>query len=112
MFVQLDLYQAWQLWNEGKGLELTNPIILDESCAPSKVLRCIHVNLLCAQDQAIDRPTMLDVAFMLSNETLQLSPPKQLAFFINPVVEKLGDSEIKPEICSLNNVTISTMEAR
>ena len=112
MFVKLDLYQAWQLWNEGKGLELTDPILLDETCPPFEVLRCIHVGLLCVQDQAIDRPTMQDVAFMLSNETLQLSPPKQPAFFNNPTAEKLGNSEIMPEICSLNNVTISVMEAR
>ena len=62
--------------------------------------------------QAIDGPTMLDVAFMLSNETLQLSPPKQPAFLIYPAAEELGDSEIKPKICSLNNVTISVMVAR
>nr|XP_023890086.1 G-type lectin S-receptor-like serine/threonine-protein kinase CES101 [Quercus suber] len=37
---------AWQLWNEGRGLELIDPTILDESCPPSEVLRCIHVGLL------------------------------------------------------------------
>ncbi|XP_065635619.1 G-type lectin S-receptor-like serine/threonine-protein kinase CES101 [Quercus suber] len=80
---------AWQLWNEGKVL----------------VLRCIHVGLLCVQDHALDRPTMIDVVSMLSNEALQLSPPKQPAFFINRVAEVL-------EICSLNNVTISVIEVK
>uniref|UniRef100_A0A7N2LNA9 Non-specific serine/threonine protein kinase n=1 Tax=Quercus lobata TaxID=97700 RepID=A0A7N2LNA9_QUELO len=103
---------AWQLWNEGKGLELIDLAILDESCPISEVLRCIHVSLLCVQDQATDRPTMLDVVSMLSNETLQLSPPKQPAFFINTVVGELRDSIIESENCSLNNVTISVMEAR
>ncbi|KAM4100225.1 hypothetical protein ACB094_05G052400 [Castanea mollissima] len=96
---------AWQLWNEGKVLELIDPIILDESCPPSEILRCIHVGLLCVQDHAIDRPTMIDVVSMLSNEALQLSPPKQPAFFINRVAEVL-------ENCSLNNVTISEIEVR
>uniref|UniRef100_A0A7N2R4I6 non-specific serine/threonine protein kinase n=1 Tax=Quercus lobata TaxID=97700 RepID=A0A7N2R4I6_QUELO len=68
---------AWQLWNKGKCIELIDPTILDESCPPSKILRCIHVGLLCAQDQATDRPTMVDVVSMFSNETLQLSSPKQ-----------------------------------
>ena len=102
------MYQAWQLWNEGRGLELIDPTILDESCPPSEVLRCIHVGLLCVQDQASNRPTMLDVVTMLSNETHQLFPPKQLAFFINTVQEESSDvSKIKPRKCSINNVTIS-----
>ena len=105
MCIQIDLYQAWQLWNEGKVLELIDPVILHESCPPSEILRCIHVGLLCVQDHALDRPTMMDVVSMLSNEALQLSPPKQPAFFINRVAEVL-------ENCSLNNVTISVIEVR
>uniref|UniRef100_A0A7N2LLN6 Uncharacterized protein n=1 Tax=Quercus lobata TaxID=97700 RepID=A0A7N2LLN6_QUELO len=104
---------AWQLWNEGKGLELIDPTILDGSCLPSDVLRCIHVGLLCVQDQATDRPTMVDVISMLSKETLQLFPPKQPAFFVNTNQDgSLGSSEIKLEKCSINNVTQSQMEAR
>uniref|UniRef100_A0A7N2LPE2 Apple domain-containing protein n=1 Tax=Quercus lobata TaxID=97700 RepID=A0A7N2LPE2_QUELO len=106
------VYKAWQLWNEGKVLELIDPTILDESCPTSEVLRYIYVGLLCVQDQATDRPTMLDVVSMLSNETLQLLPPKQPAFFINTVVRELEDSMIELENCSLNDVTISVMEAR
>ena len=107
------MYQAWQLWNEGNGLELTDPTILDESFIPSEVLRCIHVGLLCVQDQATDRPTMLDVVSFLANETIHLSTPKQPAFFINTIQEESSDvSKIKPRKCSINNVTISEMEAR
>ena len=113
MCVQLVLYQAWQLWNEGKGLELIDPTIIDESSPSSEILRCIHVGLLCVQDQATDRPTMLDVATMLSSETVQLLPPKQPAYLINIVQEKPSEvSEIKPENCSMNDVTISEMKAR
>ncbi|KAM3747468.1 hypothetical protein ACB098_05G037500 [Castanea mollissima] len=104
---------AWQLWNEGKGLELIDPTIIDESCPSSEILRCIHVGLLCVQDQATDRPTMLDVATMLSSETVQLLPPKQPAYLINIAQEKPSEvSEIKLENCSINDVTISKMEAR
>ena len=58
-------------------MELIDPTIIDESCPSSEILRCIHVGLLCVQDQATDRPTMVDVVSMFSNETLQLSSPKQ-----------------------------------
>ncbi|KAJ4718134.1 putative Receptor protein kinase [Melia azedarach] len=79
-----EFYSAWKLLIEGKGLEVMDPS-LEESCSANdnEVLRYIHVGLLCVQDQAIDRPTMLDVIFMLKNETMSLPPPRQPAFFIN-----------------------------
>ena len=106
------MYQAWQLWNEGNGLELTDPTILDESFIPSEVLRCIHVGLLCVQDQATDRPTMLDVVSFLANETIHLSTPKQPAFFINRITKESNVFENKSKIYSVNNVTISKLDAR
>ena len=108
----MGLYQAWQLWNEGKGLELIDPTILDESFIPSEVLRCIHVGLLCVQDQATDRPTMVDVVSFLANETIQLSTPKQPAFFINTITKELDVSENNSKNYSINNVTISKLDAR
>ncbi|OMO66736.1 hypothetical protein COLO4_30394 [Corchorus olitorius] len=80
---------AWQLWNEGKGLELVDST-LDETLAHNEILRCIHIGLLCVQDHAIDRPTMSDVVSMLSNESLLLPAPKQPAFFINARIAEQG----------------------
>ncbi|KDO56871.1 hypothetical protein CISIN_1g048275mg, partial [Citrus sinensis] len=103
---------AWQLLNEGKGLELIGDS-LDESCSPEEVSRCIHVGLLCVQDKAMDRPTMSDVS-MLTNRTMALPTPKQTTFFINisSDYQEPEVSEIKLEICSVNDVTISGMEGR
>ncbi|XP_031276686.1 cysteine-rich receptor-like protein kinase 10 [Pistacia vera] len=78
---------AWQLWNEGKGLELMDPT-MDESCSPDEALRCLHVGLLCVQDQAIERPTMPKVISMLTNEAIPLPAPKQPAFYINDTTEE------------------------
>ena len=56
---------------------------------------------------------MFDVVSMLLNETYQLSSPKQPAFFIHTVAEgSLEVCEIKPENCSINDVSLSEMEAR
>ncbi|XWS11911.1 hypothetical protein CRYUN_Cryun37aG0045800 [Craigia yunnanensis] len=41
---------AWQLWYEGRGLELIDPTF-GELCPQDEVLRCIHIGLLCVQDQ-------------------------------------------------------------
>ena len=81
--------------------------MLDQSCPPYEILRCTHVGLLCVQGKAIDRPTMVDVASLLSNETL----PKQPTFFIDKITEELMDFEVNLEKCSLNSVTTSTIEA-
>ncbi|GAY67660.1 hypothetical protein CUMW_258370 [Citrus unshiu] len=104
---------AWQLWNEGKALELMDPT-LDESCSSDEVMRCIHVGLLCVQDRAADRRTMSDVVSMLTNDTMALPKPKQPAFFINisSDYEEPDVTEIKLEVCSVNDVTISRMEGR
>ncbi|GLT63593.1 hypothetical protein SLA2020_361490 [Shorea laevis] len=102
---------VWQLWNEGRQLELMDPS-MDESCPHDEILRCMHIGLLCVQDHAIDRPTMLDVVSMLSNETIQLPKPKKPGFFITNKVEREGAIEIEREICSMNQVSISEMEAR
>ncbi|XP_021654601.2 G-type lectin S-receptor-like serine/threonine-protein kinase CES101 isoform X1 [Hevea brasiliensis] len=101
---------AWQIWNEGCGLDLLDPI-LKEFC-PQNVLRCIHVGLLCVQYHATDRPTMSDVVSMLSNETMQLPEPKQPAFFINAVAEEPDIPDSQSDNCSINQVSISVMVAR
>ena len=101
------LLQAWQLWNEGKSLELVDPK-LERSSFLDEVTRCIHVGLLCVQDQATDRPTISNVVSMLTNESMVLPAPKQPAFFVgNTEVH-----EINLEDCSLNDVTISLLEVR
>ncbi|KAM0066881.1 putative protein kinase RLK-Pelle-DLSV family [Helianthus debilis subsp. tardiflorus] len=72
---------AWELWNQGRGLELMDPV-LEDTCTPKEVMTCIHVGLLCVQDHATDRPTMSEVVSMLTNENMNLPEPKQPAFFI------------------------------
>uniref|UniRef100_A0A5B7A748 non-specific serine/threonine protein kinase n=1 Tax=Davidia involucrata TaxID=16924 RepID=A0A5B7A748_DAVIN len=101
---------AWELWKEGKSFELTDPT-LEDSCTRSEILRCIHVGLLCVQDLAMDRPSMLDVVSMLANESLQLHAPKQPAFFIETGAPEAETVE-KLENCSINKLSISVMEAR
>ncbi|KAM5588476.1 hypothetical protein ABKV19_006759 [Rosa sericea] len=61
------LAHAWNLWFQGKGLELVDEVFGD-SYSSSEVLKCVHIGLLCVQDNAADRPTMKDIALMLSSE--------------------------------------------
>ncbi|KAL6508900.1 hypothetical protein OROHE_021459 [Orobanche hederae] len=100
---------AWELWNEGRGLEFMDPN-LEDSCTPKEVMTCIHVGLLCVQDHAMDRPTMSEVVSMLTNENMQLPEPKRPAFFIerheaDSARNNLGNS-------SVNGQSISILVAR
>ncbi|XP_054782583.1 G-type lectin S-receptor-like serine/threonine-protein kinase CES101 [Prosopis cineraria] len=98
---------AWRLWNEGRTLELIESS-LNEPSAQKKVLRGIHTGLLCVQDQAIDRPSMVDVISFLSNDTIQLVQPKQPAFFGNVVEEEFELSSSKQELYSKSCLTMSS----
>ncbi|XP_061996879.1 cysteine-rich receptor-like protein kinase 25 [Rosa rugosa] len=97
---------AWQLWNEGKVLELMDPL-LKGSCNPKAFMRYIHIGLLCVQEDANNRPTMSSVVLMLKSESISLSKPERPAFFtgrsINDHRHTLGDLLS----CSVNGLTIS-----
>ncbi|RVW78364.1 G-type lectin S-receptor-like serine/threonine-protein kinase B120 [Vitis vinifera] len=75
------LSHAWQSWNEGKGLELMDPL-LGDSCCPDEFLRCYHIGLLCVQEDASDRPTMSSVIVMLKSESVSLRQPERPAFSV------------------------------
>ena len=68
--------QAWDLWNDGKAMELIDPSIAD-TCSRNEVSQCIHVGMLCVQVSAVYRPTMSSVMLMLEGENASLPKPKQ-----------------------------------
>ncbi|XP_021294093.1 cysteine-rich receptor-like protein kinase 10 isoform X2 [Herrania umbratica] len=76
---------AWQLWNDGRGLELIDSNIAD-GCPIDDVVRWIHIALLCVQDDPALRPTMSSVILMLGSRSVNLpqpsSPPYSAARFV------------------------------
>jgi hypothetical protein len=48
-----------------------------------EMLRCIHIGLLCVQDNVANRPTMASVLLMLNDDSITLSIPKKPAFLID-----------------------------
>jgi hypothetical protein len=104
------LIQAWELWKAGSPFELVDPI-LRESCSKDHVLRCIHVGLLCVEDNAVDRPIMSDVISMLTSEA-QLPLPKQPAFSNARSIAEEKSFSKPAETGSINYVSMSTMDVR
>ena len=78
----------------------------------NKVQRCIHIGLLCVQDQAKDRPTMMDIIYFLTNDSIQLTKPKQPVYFIGYVEEESELHKINHEHYSTNYITISNLDVR
>ncbi|KAF3951217.1 hypothetical protein CMV_023109 [Castanea mollissima] len=100
---------VWELWREDRVLDIVDSSIND-SFVSHEVLRCIQIGLLCVQEDAMDRPTMLAVLLMLSCETT-LPSPKQPAFIFRRPTNNLG-SITGEQFYSINDVTITKFEAR
>ncbi|XP_068323848.1 G-type lectin S-receptor-like serine/threonine-protein kinase CES101 isoform X2 [Pyrus communis] len=102
---------AWELWKEGTVLELMDPA-LGDSCIKDQLLRCVHVGLLCVEENAADRPTMPDVVSMLTNQSTPLPLPAKAAFFAGRNVVEDGPSGEKSGIFSSNEISNSTAVPR
>ncbi|KAM3395437.1 G-type lectin S-receptor-like serine/threonine-protein kinase [Capsicum galapagoense] len=91
---------AYNKWKEGRVLELIDPSIR-ETYDCNKATRSILVALLCVQELPTDRPTMSDIAGMLSNESLAIPEPKEPAFRSSWRHQKLKDFSINEMTFSL-----------
>ncbi|PRQ30524.1 putative protein kinase RLK-Pelle-DLSV family [Rosa chinensis] len=95
---------AWALWREVAGLRLTDPR-LGDSCDKNQFLRYVHVGMLCVEENAANRPTMLDVISMLANTKPRLCTERNV---ITAVVCRNG-----PEIiASVNGISNSDFDGR
>ncbi|EEE67327.1 hypothetical protein OsJ_24577 [Oryza sativa Japonica Group] len=115
------LSRVWEHWTMGTILEMMDPSLT--SHAPrDQMLKCIHIGLLCVQDNPADRPMMSTVNIMLSSNTVSLQSPSKPSFFI----PKSGtDSNIYSEsypqtsqpthrsgMMSVNDVSVTELEPR
>ncbi|KAK3431957.1 hypothetical protein EUGRSUZ_E04159 [Eucalyptus grandis] len=80
---------AWNQWREGTPLKVLDPAIVD-SYSRDQVLRCLHICLLCIQEDPAIRPTMATVVLMLSSNSITLPSPQHPAFFIRSISQGLN----------------------
>ncbi|KAF3451657.1 hypothetical protein FNV43_RR07753 [Rhamnella rubrinervis] len=97
---------AWQLWNEGKPMELMDPTMAD-SCCPDEFIKCVCLGLLCVQEDAFERPTMSAVMVMLKGGSEALRQPAQPAFSWGITADYYD--EINVDSLSFDKLKISTM---
>lgn len=75
------------------------------------MLRSIHVGLLCVQQYPGDRPSMSTAIFMLEKEVV-LPNPKRPGFFTERDLVIAESSTSTNAANSLNEVTITLLDAR
>ncbi|XP_037438321.1 G-type lectin S-receptor-like serine/threonine-protein kinase At1g11300 [Triticum dicoccoides] len=106
-FSSLAVY-SWNMWSEQKTEELQDSTIIDTS--PDEVLLCIHVALLCVQDNPEDRPLMSSVVFVLENGSSTLTSPNRPAYISRRSTEV---DQIRQNIqTSVSTFTLTEIEGR
>lgn len=56
-------FQVWQHVEEGKIDQLKDPVL--DNASSEEVMKCIHIGLLCVQDDPTKRPNMAAISGML-----------------------------------------------
>ncbi|KAK0606843.1 hypothetical protein LWI29_005105 [Acer saccharum] len=74
------LTYAWKNWKDGTALNVMDPTLRVGST--SEILRCIHIGLLCVQENVASRPTMALVVVMLTSGSVSLPGKQKIVFSI------------------------------
>ncbi|KAF8700652.1 hypothetical protein HU200_033998 [Digitaria exilis] len=98
---------AWKVWKEGNASDLVDSSIVD-SCALDEALLCIHVGLLCVQDDPNGRPLMSSVVSILENGSVSLPAPDEPAYFAERNCKVKGDDAEN----SRNSMTMTVLQGR
>ncbi|KAL8472009.1 hypothetical protein ACS0TY_029298 [Phlomoides rotata] len=105
---------AWKNWRDGTTKKIIDPVLMSTCGSFRDMLRCMHIGLLCVQENAIKRPTMAFVVLMLSSYSITLPVPSQPAYFIPRPSTSPSDSRhtklSKP--ISKNDVSLSELYPR
>ncbi|KAF8029641.1 hypothetical protein BT93_E2152 [Corymbia citriodora subsp. variegata] len=72
---------VWKNWMEGSISNIIDPSITSE------IVRCIHIGLLCVQENVASRPRMASVLLMLNSHSATLQVPSRPAFFMHGSIE-------------------------
>ncbi|KAI8567463.1 hypothetical protein RHMOL_Rhmol02G0123700 [Rhododendron molle] len=114
---------AWKKWRQGKASRLIDETLVDGS--KSEKMRCIHIGLLCVQENVAKRPTMAAVVLMLNGFSMSLSLPSKPGFFVGsstepdtalgnrfPLVTSSHHSQEQPVNVSVNEASITDLYPR
>ncbi|XP_031477991.1 cysteine-rich receptor-like protein kinase 10 [Nymphaea colorata] len=82
---------AWTLWGNGTMSDLIDPV-LGESAPTRQILRCLHIGLLCVQEDPASRPTMSAIIHMLECDSPILPSPQQPSLLFSGSISNASSS--------------------
>ncbi|XP_065024897.1 cysteine-rich receptor-like protein kinase 44 [Musa acuminata AAA Group] len=85
------LSYVWRHWNQRDALQAVDQSVVDQ-CQPQEVLRCMHIGLLCVQEDPAQRPSMASITLMLNSYSVGLPTPSAPAFVTHSIT--VGDSGV------------------
>ncbi|KAL2454533.1 Cysteine-rich receptor-like protein kinase 29 [Abeliophyllum distichum] len=110
---------AWKNWQEGTSENIIDPTLRASSSSLRDIVRCIHISLLCVQENMADRPTIGSVVLMLTSFSTTLPVPLQPTFFVSSYMDpeilnrqdynsRLSDIRTPLEVKPGNSTPLST----
>ncbi|KAL8032786.1 hypothetical protein ABFX02_13G119200 [Erythranthe guttata] len=123
---------TWKNWREGTAENIIDPVLRTAGTGSLRdMIKCIHIGLLCVQENAANRPTMASILVMLSSSTMTLPVPSEPAFFMasrfgpntllfrnyddsnsSDVTKGLKARTAMSEGSSVNDVTVTELDPR
>ncbi|GLT67762.1 hypothetical protein SLA2020_400470 [Shorea laevis] len=79
------LSHAWKNWTARTASNLIDPTLRNDSRIDQMTI-CIHLGLLCVQENVAYRPTMGSIVHILNDNSTTLTMPSQLAFLVPTTV--------------------------
>ncbi|KAG2688134.1 hypothetical protein I3760_09G080400 [Carya illinoinensis] len=117
------LSYAWKNWREGTTSNLVDATLKARST--TQIMRCIHIGLLCVQENVVVRPTMATVVLMFNSHSVTLPIPSRPAFLMHSTrsdVSSQSENDIgitRPDTrrsryiqASINEASISELDGR
>ncbi|RDX60614.1 putative cysteine-rich receptor-like protein kinase 31, partial [Mucuna pruriens] len=74
---------VWRQWKNQESLISILDSNIKESYSQIEVLKCIHIGLLCVQENPNVRPTIATIVSYLNGHSLDLPAPQEPAFFFH-----------------------------
>ncbi|CAL5205963.1 unnamed protein product [Lathyrus oleraceus] len=99
---------AWRNWKEGMATNIIDPALNNDS--RNEIMRCIHIGLLCVQENVASRPTMNSVVVMLNSHSITLPMPLEPAFHMDvrnlQDIKSRGHSSAQESINEISNTEL------
>ncbi|KAG7557705.1 Protein kinase-like domain superfamily [Arabidopsis suecica] len=103
---------VWKLWVENSPLELVDEAMRG-NFQTNEVIRCIHIALLCVQDDSSERPSMDNILVMMNSFTVTLPIPKRSGFLLQNMRDSKDQSAASKSLpLSVDDSSITIVHPR